>query len=215
MPDADGNLNMYMLPTGQGDSQIIQCPDGTLSIIDMGRGFNENDPKFWQPSDIHDFLEGKLDRIRNILVTHNHWDHYILLVDTFLPGDLENVQNMYITCQDEDMHDALYTWVTLMEMSSSLRMFNGGLACGPNGISCGNLDLCPGDSRVTARVLAANLGGNCVTGNRNVDSILFKLSFGEVSVMMTGDFEDETTDWDEDGPQRQVIQQSFDKPVNI
>ena len=205
MPDADGNLNMYMLPTGQGDSQVIQCPDGTLSIIDMGRGFDENNPKFWQPSDIVQFLEGKFNRIQNILVTHNHWDHFSLFPQTLsTPTQVANVQNVYISCALIHMHDRMKIWITEMRLTRAIRTFNRGFPCGPNGISCGNLDLCPRDPRITAKVLAANMGQNCARGNKNIDSLLFKLSWGDVSVLMTGDFEDATSDWNEDGPQRQV-----------
>ena len=29
--------------------------------------------------------------------------------------------------------------------------------------------------------------------------------YGEVSIMFNGDFEDETSDWNEDGPQKELI----------
>ena len=47
LPQPDGNLNIYSLPIGQGDSHVVQCPDGSLTLFDMGSNdydWDEPDP---------------------------------------------------------------------------------------------------------------------------------------------------------------------------
>ena len=55
MPPADGNLNMYILPVGQGDAHVIQCPTGEIAIVDMGRTKGR---EFWTETNIKSFLAG-------------------------------------------------------------------------------------------------------------------------------------------------------------
>ena len=55
MPAADGNLIMYILPVGQGDAHVIQCPNGEISIVDMGSthcGY-----AFWNKKTVREFLQ--------------------------------------------------------------------------------------------------------------------------------------------------------------
>ena len=54
-------MHVYALPVGQGDAQVIQCPDGTLSLYDMGSNeYTWDDPevtsRFMLPEDIRNFF---------------------------------------------------------------------------------------------------------------------------------------------------------------
>ena len=53
MPAANGKLNMYILPVGQGDAHVIQCPKGEISIIDMGSSGHA----FWNKERVREFLQ--------------------------------------------------------------------------------------------------------------------------------------------------------------
>jgi len=77
-------------------------------------------------------------------------------------------------------------------------MFNNGRPCGAYREPCGTLDICPGDASVTAKVFAANLD-SCSGTNKNIDSIVFKITHNEVTIMFNGDFEDETSSFTEVG----------------
>ena len=55
LPAADGNLTMYILPVGQGDAHVIQCPTGEVSIIDMGTSTGQT-CGFWRENEIIKFL---------------------------------------------------------------------------------------------------------------------------------------------------------------
>ncbi len=63
----DGNLHIYMLNVGQGDTTIIISPQGRIAVIDAKN-----------PDKIIDLLE-KLDwdkTIEHLIITHPHTDHF-------------------------------------------------------------------------------------------------------------------------------------------
>ncbi|CAD5113216.1 DgyrCDS2400 [Dimorphilus gyrociliatus] len=88
---------------------------------------------------------------------------------------------------------------TFTNSLSKVREFNSGDHCGANGVSCNAVDLCPAFDGVVGVVMNVNAGQNCEDGNKNIDSIVMKVTFNEVSVLLTGDFEDETTSASEQG----------------
>jgi hypothetical protein len=101
------------------------------------------------------------------------------------------VRNRY-----NDLVASIKTWVDKISVNK-LRIFNGGRACGPNGIACEPMILCPNDPQVQVKVMSANVGQQCVTGNKNVDSLVFKVTYGTTSIMFNGDFEDFTSSFTE------------------
>ena len=203
LPAPDGNLHVYALPVAQGDANVIQCPDGTLTLYDFGTSSDDVD-RFWVGPELQTFFGSNTGLITNIIATHQHWDHYRLLPDTFPDGStLNGLQNIYISCTANDMATTMADWVTAINGDALVRTFNNGGQCGPVGPACGTIDVCPNDAGITAQVMAANLGQHCIDGgNKNMDSIVMKLTHGSVSYMLPGDFEDETPDWEEDGPQK-------------
>ncbi len=62
-----------------------------------------------------------------------------------------------------------------------------GQPCGPNDHPCQTLEICPEKDEVGVTVLAANMGGCDKTPN--ADSIVTKLTFGDLSILLSGDFE--------------------------
>lgn len=102
LPPPDGDLHIYALPVGQGDTNVIQCPSGELTVFDMGSSdYNWDNPdptsRFMTPDDILQFFGNQRNNIQNIFITHNHYDHYVLLVRTFnLTNPLPGLENMYM-----------------------------------------------------------------------------------------------------------------------
>ncbi|KAK2166185.1 hypothetical protein LSH36_41g13101 [Paralvinella palmiformis] len=191
---------------GQGDANVIQCPDGILTLFDFGSN-NDDADRFWVGPEMQDFFADKAGLIRNIIVSHQHWDHYRLLPDTFpASSTLTGLENIYISCTAADMAQTMVDWVNAINGTHLLREFNAGGKCGPIGPSCGTIDVCPNDPEITLQVMAANLGQHCTDGgNKNIDSIVVKLTWGSISVLLPGDFEDETSDWGEEGPQKLMV----------
>jgi competence protein ComEC len=64
---ADGNLHIYMLSVGQGDTTVIVSPEGNVLIIDVIR-----------PTKVLNLLNdlGNDNNIEHLVITHPHSDHY-------------------------------------------------------------------------------------------------------------------------------------------
>jgi len=205
IPESNGLLNFYALPIGQGDSQIVQCPNGDLTIMDLGAGAGGNSG-YWGATEITYFLLGDFYRIRNVVVTHNHADHFSMLGSVLTrENGLTGLQNIYLSCTFEGANINVRNWVQSIEGEDNVRTFNGGLACGPSGVPCGEVDLCPGDPDIKATIMAANMANCNPQFNFNLDSIIVKVVYRDVSIMFNGDFEDATTDQDENGVQKAVV----------
>ncbi|MHC4206139.1 MAG: ComEC/Rec2 family competence protein [Planctomycetota bacterium] len=63
----DGNLHIYMLSVGQGDTTVIVSPDGNVIIIDVMR-----------PTKVLRLLNdlGNDNNIEHLVITHPHSDHF-------------------------------------------------------------------------------------------------------------------------------------------
>ena len=54
-------------------------------------------PRFMTTDDLRIFFGSQQSRISNIFLSHNHYDHYVLLVRTFVePDDLPGLENIYV-----------------------------------------------------------------------------------------------------------------------
>lgn len=206
IPLPDGLFHVYALPVGQGDARIIQCPSGTINIFDLGTSNNVNDG-FWFTNEIRNFLQGNFQLIKNVFLTHNHLDHYSFLANVLLPTDnLSGLTDIYVSCTFNEMVTNVQNWINNIGAAGKLRVFNGGATCGSSGgPSCGTINLCPNDPGVTTSVLSANAGLQCVTGNKNIDSVVIGIKYGTFSLQMNGDFEDFTTAQGETGPIKAMV----------
>jgi beta-lactamase superfamily II metal-dependent hydrolase len=203
IPAPDGRLHIYALPIGQGAARVIQCPSGTLNIFDMGTS-DDTSAGFWAANEIRNFLNGNFQRIRSIILTHNHFDHYSLLDNAILASDdLSGLTNIYVSCTYNEMVTDIKNWVNDIDALDKVTPFNGGSTCGSSGgPACGNIDLCPGDAGISTQVLSVNAGEQCTEGNKNVDSVVIGITYNSFKVQLNGDFEDFTESDNEDGPQK-------------
>ena len=78
LPKANGNLNIYALPVGQGDSTVIQCPKGDITIIDLGSSKSTG----FSQKDFINYLYGQ--KVQAIFVTHSDKYHIINYLKPFL-----------------------------------------------------------------------------------------------------------------------------------
>ena len=64
------------------------------------------------------------DLIRNIFITHNHYDHYVLLVRTFnVTGDLAGLENIYMYVKPNT-----YDYVSECRLEEIIRFLNAHMA---------------------------------------------------------------------------------------
>ena len=78
-----------------------------------------------------------------------------------------------------------------------MHFFNNGDGCGPNGVACDVVDVCPNDDDVTSYVMSANMGGHCSDGgNINMDSVVLKLERAGSSITLMGVLENDVVSAD-------------------
>ena len=91
---ANSDLNIYVLPVGQGDSTVIQCPSqygGNITVVDSGCCKSTN---YMIAQNVTNFLNGQT--IEMIFLSHPDKDH-INYVDAILQG-----QNLvHLSCIEE------------------------------------------------------------------------------------------------------------------
>ena len=114
LPMPNNNLNIYVLPVGQGDATVIQCPKGTggLTIVDVGS--SKYKPNFMSSDDLTNWLCGGPATlscgalsIEHILLSHPDKDHYNYVGALECPsatGDTKNVDclTIYHTCNAKE-----------------------------------------------------------------------------------------------------------------
>jgi beta-lactamase superfamily II metal-dependent hydrolase len=200
------DLHLFAFPVGQGEAQVVQCPDGQLTVVDMGSWDGKNQG-FFHVTQLREFFKGRYDRIRNVVITHNHLDHFNLIPDVLKRSDgMRNLKNIYISETIATLPDPIRKWINDTNSINKVRVFNGGDQCGPNKVPCGNIDLCPRNGGIVAKVLSVNAGKTCPGPpgeNDNVNSIVFSIKFDRVKVQLNGDFEDCSPT--KEGPQKELV----------
>lgn len=68
----DGNLHVYMLSVGQGDTSVVVSPGGSLLVIDATRPGK----LIRLLDDLGIGLANPADRVEHLIITHPHSDHF-------------------------------------------------------------------------------------------------------------------------------------------
>ena len=175
---ANSNLNVYVLPVGQGDSTIIQCPSqygGYITVVDSGSCKSTN---YMTAQDVANFLNGQT--IEKIFLSHPDKDH-INYVDTILQGR-NPYPPIYYSCPWN-----ANTYGKYIKTPGLTRYQIGGPSCcGRIGVdACPQYTICQNNVRVN--VLASGLDG--CKGNKNGDSLVLQVEYSGKTVYLPGDFE--------------------------
>ncbi len=158
-------LKVHFIDVGQGDSTLIQCPDGTTLLIDGG--------KIWCYTFLGDYLRragvGKIDYL---MVSHPHGDHYgglIKILKTF------KVDTLLVSGQK----DTTDHYQRFMETVESLKGVKYKLARAGDRYSFGDVEL-----------LIMHPSSR-LSDSLNDCSIITKLTYGDKSFLFTGDAEED------------------------
>ena len=178
---------------GEGDSTIVQCPTGKLSIIDLGTVYSKS---YWNENDVQRYI-GDLKRVETIIVTRPHPSRYNLLPMLF--EDISWLRSVYISCTSNRYKNSLQMSIWLEKLKAANKLFQissqstGTLAC--LGEDCTNIKLCSDSPFLDSRILAANIGG-CSPNDSQLkgNSIFLQLKFYDFSMIMPGDMQDPTID---------------------
>ena len=185
----DENVNIYMLPMGGGDSTILQCPTGKLTLINLGKIYSKS---YWNENDVEKFL-GSISQVETIIITRPHPSLYNLLPILF--EETNSIKEVYIACtaghyaentQMAKWLDKLREQDKVTEVKSKS---TGTPAC--LGDDCTKLSLCSDSPFFESKILAANLAG-CSSNPQEMksNSIVLQLKFYDFNMLMPGDLED-------------------------
>ena len=162
----NNELTIIFLGVGQGDSTLIIFPNQKTMLIDGGeRG---------QSDTIISILEEyNIEKINSVVATHPHTDH--------IGGLLGIIQNVPIDkIYDSGQEHNTQTFENYLDLIESKRI--------PFNLARENNEIDDLDSKVDIKILNPPEPLFVGTGNDiNDNSIVLKLSYGNFSILMTGD----------------------------
>ena len=199
----------YAVAVGQGDSAIIQCPDGKdLLIVDMGAV----NPWYRTYDYIRNLLKykfGAANKGKNIhvLVSHPHFDHYGYFSKVLDSELLHNVRSFILGGKFTKYKKYFQTWLQknlkgrVYTINNQNKCF-GNKDCKLTPIATAKVadfwtevealvrqakdswQFCSGSTDVKFTVLGANIGSK-----PNEQSVILKIQYKSWSMLMSGDFE--------------------------
>ncbi len=199
------DMTFYAIAVGQGDSCIIQCPNKRdLVVVDMGG----TSPQYIVPGYITHLLKDRFNaagsgKSIHIVVSHSHTDHYSYIARAIDSELLPNVREVILGGNYTNYGKTFRSWLesnvdNVYTINNQLKCF-GNTNCtltsrqtgevvqlrrkGRGGRVSDPWQLCS-SSTVKFTVLGANIGNT-----ENGQSIILKMKYGSWSMLMSGDFE--------------------------
>lgn len=166
--DDKTDIVVHYIDVGQGDSTFIELPDGTTMLIDAGeidQGGNVATYIFSQGYDTIDY----------VIATHAHSDHIGGLAEVV---DSFNVNNFYMT-------EASATTSVYENMLNAVEESNALV----HTVMAGDMILNSGD--LSVEVVAPKVFDE---EEQNNNSIVIKITYGDIKFLFTGDAEKEEED---------------------
>jgi len=157
-------LRVHFIDVGQGDSTLVQCPDGSTVLIDGG-------PMGAYPQLVGYLKEAGVEKIDLLIATHPDGDHI---------GGLLKVLETFpvVTVLDSGKEHTTLTYQRYMEAVKGLPDTGFKLGRAGDRYAFGGVDL-----------LVIHPGPN-LPANNNDSSIVVRLTYGDVSFLFTGDAEE-------------------------
>ena len=201
----DRNLTVYAMAVGQGDGNVVLCPNGRdIVIVDMGSS------QLYAYKSYGGYLLKKFGALNNmnihIVITHPDVDHYSFLPDSFRKDDwlIKSIKEIVLGGSYVDYEEKFRTWLRDISRYIPVYTVNNGVECFNNSAcswtpvstsaikktkkftSDDRWQFCGDNVHIT--VLGANICG-MTCKNNNARSIILKLVYKEWSLFMSGDFE--------------------------
>ncbi len=159
---ATGTLALHLIDVGQGDGMLVIGPSGRTMVVDIG-----DEDAWWDHTE--DYLAAHAPQGVNLtVVSHLHSDH-LGAMDRLLDAHPET-EAAYDNGRGYDSSD--YDWYVRQAGDRRRAVATG--------------DELPFDDAVTVEVLHSDAGD---WDNENNNSIVLKLTFGAVTVLLGGDCE--------------------------
>lgn len=175
-----------MVDVGWGDCHFLELPNRKTVMIDAGYGSGGS---IDHSTDLYRFLNARQisppNGINYMVLTHNHADHYggfLSLIPVYKPDVFFGPVGAYSS-----------VWESVGSRVSSAGIKPDSLKAGDDNLNKETLAW-DNQNNVAIRVLAAGSGALYYLGNPddriNSDSIVLKISYGQVDILLCGDAED-------------------------
>ncbi len=174
---SSGTLKLHFIDVGQGDSTLVECPDGSHILIDAGSTGD------YPGEEVRDYLLGVLiDHdlvINDLIVTHPDRDHYNRLPE-LLNGFVVNRLHWTGSLEDYLVESSKH-W--LFDTLETERIHLGDGYHDPHTVASTSLTCGAAD----VFVLSAGLAKGRTSWLKNTSSIVIMLRFGDFEAVLTGD----------------------------
>ncbi len=172
---ASGKLRLDFFSVGQGEASLITFPDGKRMLVDGGGSFREGGldpgerllaPAFWRRG---------IDRLDYLVLTHPHPDHLnglLFLARNFPVGEF----------WESGIHDGSSNYLALKKLLQEKGVPIRRIDATSKPISLGGVIF----ETLSPRRPPA-VAGTASSGNLNEASLVFRLRYGALSVLFTGD----------------------------
>jgi len=179
---ADALLRVHFIDIGQGDSTLLECPNGAKILVDFGshtRG--EKRARKYLRKVLGD------DKVDDLVITHPDGDHYNK-VHWALEGVTVDQAWLVGTWADYKGGDEAKAWLQGLDQAGKVAFLD---AAGPyHDIDAPHPGFDCGEAKVW--VLSAGAKGTNRAWRKNTSSIVLLISYGDFDVMLTGDATTET-----------------------
>lgn len=174
-PSADGRLHVTMLSVGQAESMLLRLPDGSTMLVDGGGYLQDNGRDFGRRILLPALESLGIRRIDRLIITHDHPDHIgglSFVVKNITVGECWTTSSTYSRLHHSDLRYAL------SDRKIPVRLLAAG-------------DSITLESGVDFKVISP--GHHVVRNdgddirNTNEDSLVFRVSFAEFSMLFTAD----------------------------
>lgn len=170
---ASGELVLHFIDVGQGDSTLIECPNGSTILIDSGSTSGRD------PDEIQAYVVEVLDRhggdLDTLIVSHPDEDHYNLLPDVLTDV---RIRRAWYVGVEEDYESKAFKW---LQSQTDARVVLGPGDFDP--IATPNTSIACGEAKVW--ILAAAVEASASA--KNAKSIVVMVRYRDFEAIITGD----------------------------
>jgi len=197
---AASDVQVFTIPVGQGDSTVIRCPNGEISIIDMGClggcGITQADYINLIKTSV---LGNDYSKLKRVFLTHpddDHLNYGYAYSAAGASGLLIDWRNNKPTGAKLDVYlgNSFAWWVaqknfvTFLDTTADLKKhWKSNWQAHPD------VQICS-DPSTTIKIIASDLATGAIANSKNARSMVMSLRIGDVKKMLfLGDFEKQTT----------------------
>jgi beta-lactamase superfamily II metal-dependent hydrolase len=191
LPAPNGNMNIFALPIGQGEANVIQCPSTNRAlVIDIGSRGGLRMSRDAMANFINAGTTAGQTNVTHIIISHADADHCNWIPNIFNTTDRRaNIAYVIIGGLRSDYPVTTRTWFSSLPATAAVIELNSGNSCLGN-LNCGVqsqlANIC-GDGSVGIQIIAANMGSRVYT---NTNSVIVKVTHHSTTMLFPGDFED-------------------------